>query len=97
MPALYRIWYGRLRFGSGVGTDAGRPNVRFVEGPSSLSCAMSSPLRSTHVRVSAAPPIGLKSSPRFDENDCTYLPMLPLTAVLPLPNRSYDAPKRGLT
>ena len=44
---------------SGRVTLAGLPKFRFVDGPSSFSCATSSPFESLHVRVSVPPPIGL--------------------------------------
>src|SRR5712691_9597991 len=90
----YSMLYSRLIFGSGL-RDCRMPNELLLLGPISLSCAMSSPLRSFHVRLSVARNIGLYALTLSVANWLTYLLTLPLTAVLPSPNRSYDTPKRG--
>src|SRR5882672_4374734 len=86
--------YSRFRFGSGL-RDCRMPNRLLLLGPISLSCAMSSPLRSVHVRLSLARNIGLYALTLSVANLLTYLLTLPLIAVLPSPQRSYDTPKRG--
>ncbi len=67
------------------------PKFALLSAPSSFSCGMKSPLRSFQVRVAvvtmaavglARPVIVVRLSA------CRYRPMLALTAVLPLPNRS---------
>src|SRR5215510_8433581 len=93
-PAEYSTLYSRWRCGSGL-RDCRIPNELLLLGPISLSCAMSSPLRSFHVRLSLARNIGLYALTLSVANWLTYLLTLPLTAVLPSPNRSYETPKRG--
>ena len=89
MP-VYSMLYSRLRFGSGL-RDCRMPNALLLLGPISLSCAMSSRFRSFHVRLSLARNIGLYALTLSVANLLTYLLTLPLMAVLPSPNRSYDA------
>src|SRR5215510_6706402 len=92
--AVYSMLYSRLRFGSGL-RDCRMPNALLLLGPISLSWAMSSRLRSFHVRLSLARNIGLYALTLSVANLLTYLLTLPLIAVLPSPNRSYETPKRG--
>src|SRR5262245_54984025 len=71
------------------------PKFRFWLGPISLSCAILSRFTSVQVRTAVSESIGL-----FIDGDpvalfWTYVLTLTLIAVRPLPNRSYDAPKRG--
>src|SRR5215467_1121760 len=83
-------------FGSGFWLRR-TPNVTLLDGPISFSSAMSSWLRSFHVRWSVEKTAGLYVEANPGPCDCTYTPKLPLIAVRPLPVRSYEAPMRGDT
>src|SRR5687768_17295321 len=73
------------------------PKLALLVGPISISCAISSPFRSSQLRGSLAIDTGLYVEAKPGPCDCTYFPIVPLIAVLPLPNRSYDAPNLGET
>src|SRR5215831_19610225 len=86
--------YSRLKFGSIV-RFVTFPKLGLLLGPISLSCAISSPFKSVHVRVSVDTAIGLKRLSTVLTSGVMYFPTLNLRAVLPLPNTSYAAPRRG--
>src|SRR6185436_5140547 len=84
--------FPQLRFDHG-------PHSRFWFGFRKSHCAMRSPLGSVHVRVMldtrvVAGFLMVYASP--DHTPCRYCPMFTLTAVFPLPNRSYTALPRGV-
>src|SRR5256885_12110760 len=89
-----------------VATDA--PQFKFDHEPHSWlaaglrksHCAILSRLGSVHDRVMLETSVVagfliVYASP--EKTPCRYLPKLALTAVLPLPNRSYTTPPRGET
>src|SRR6202140_873852 len=78
----------------------GRPKVATFSGPSSLAWGMKSPLASLQdlVALTAMFAAGFASRVKLVRlGPSRYLPRLNLTAVLPLPNRSYEAPRRRVT
>src|SRR5947208_3244394 len=83
--------------GSGVRVTS--PNDEFVDGPSWLTPGMKMlPVAAgfSQFRVSVESSIGLYACGNVTvEKAESYLLMLAFTAVLPVPNRSYDAPNRG--
>src|SRR5262245_59445368 len=75
------------------------PKLGFDNAPSSDSCGMRSLLESLQGRVAVLTDVrnGLTSFMMLTLcSSATYRPTVALTAVRPLPNRSYDAPIRGL-
>src|SRR5215510_6868324 len=80
------------------------PKLTFVVGPSSPDCTDPSGLKivksplSVHVRVSVRPTVvcGLFAAAVAAASPLTYRAAANLTAVLPVPNRSYETPRRGL-
>src|SRR5439155_24424143 len=93
-PALYCRLYSREKSGSSVRLVI-FPKFGLLLGPISLSCAMSSPLVSLPVRVSVKFATGLNRFANVLASGVMYFPKLALSAVLPLPKRSYARPSRG--
>src|SRR3954463_11919291 len=63
-------------------------------------CGMKSWLASPHARVALSAMLAAGFASRVNDvrfGPSRYLPMLALTAVLPLPNKSYAPPMRGVT
>src|SRR5437868_13706249 len=73
------------------------PRLVLLSGSSSLTCGPPSKLASTHERVAALTDVlsgfSERAVPTVDV--CTYRLNVALSAVLPLPNRSYVNPRRG--
>src|SRR3989442_13194363 len=95
------------RSGSHLVIEPTVPSARFDSAPHSplastldrLQSGAKLPLASDHVRfaVVTIALTGLSARATDVPTDCTYRPSDALSAVLPLPNRSYAAPSRGET
>src|SRR5437868_7094915 len=74
---------------------------RFVDGPNSLNCTLPAalsadplPSRSVHVRASVWPAIGFRVPVSPSACSAKNFPTDVFNAVLPVPNKSYEAPTR---
>src|SRR6201998_1230136 len=92
-PTTYSRWVGRFRFGSMVvEAEAKAPQLLIWLGNATVLSTGALHAHSLSVRA-----LGLISSAISIPSFSTYSDTLPRIAVLPLPHRSYTAPRRGST